>query len=228
MLPDPSAAEPPGDPARLRAVSRPDEHLRRPRQPADARAPLRVARDRLRAARQRPRRALDATPTTSTTSAAARTATSACAPRTCSRPSATRCTPPPRAARSCSACAAATSCSATPTQLGEETIPGVGLLDVRTVREPTAPPDRQRRDRGRARGGDRVLAGFENHGGRTHLGAGQQPLGRVLQGPRQRRAQRLEGARAATRDRHLPARPAAAEERLVRRLADRARASRAR
>ena len=28
----------------------------------------------------------------------------------------------------------------------------------------------------------RVLAGFENHGGRTHLGAGEQPLGRVLRG----------------------------------------------
>ena len=27
-----------------------------------------------------------------------------------------------------------------------------------------------------------MLAGFENHGGRTHLGAGEQPLGRVLKG----------------------------------------------
>ena len=27
-----------------------------------------------------------------------------------------------------------------------------------------------------------MLAGFENHGGRTHLGAGAQPLGRVLKG----------------------------------------------
>jgi CobQ-like glutamine amidotransferase family enzyme len=30
--------------------------------------------------------------------------------------------------------------------------------------------------------GRRTLAGFENHGGRTHLGAGAQPLGRVLRG----------------------------------------------
>ena len=30
--------------------------------------------------------------------------------------------------------------------------------------------------------GSRVLAGFENHGGRTHLGADEQPLGRVLKG----------------------------------------------
>ena len=26
------------------------------------------------------------------------------------------------------------------------------------------------------------LAGFENHGGRTHLGTGERPLGRVLRG----------------------------------------------
>jgi CobQ-like glutamine amidotransferase family enzyme len=65
---------------------------------------------------------------------------------------------------------------------GEE-LPGVELLDVRTVRE----------DGPRLIGnvaievsldgvGARVLAGFENHGGRTHLGADQAPLGRVLKG----------------------------------------------
>src|SRR5277367_1288339 len=66
--------------------------------------------------------------------------------------------------------------------LGQEEIPGVGLLDVRTVRE----------DGPRLIGNvaievslgvdAQVLAGFENHGGRTHLGTGQQPLGRVLKG----------------------------------------------
>jgi CobQ-like glutamine amidotransferase family enzyme len=30
--------------------------------------------------------------------------------------------------------------------------------------------------------GQGVLAGFENHGGRTHLGTGEDPLGRVLKG----------------------------------------------
>ena len=30
--------------------------------------------------------------------------------------------------------------------------------------------------------GPRVIAGFENHGGRTYLGAGERPLGRVLAG----------------------------------------------
>ena len=68
-------------------------------------------------------------------------------------------------------------------QLGDETLPGVGLVDLVTVRsedprlignvaievelEPGAP---------------RVLAGFENHGGRTRLGPGEAPLGRVLKG----------------------------------------------
>jgi hypothetical protein len=70
-------------------------------------------------------------------------------------------------------------------ELGDEQIPGIGLVDLHTVR---------------AEGGERLignvaievdldgdgttrlLAGFENHGGRTHLGAGEQPLGRVVKG----------------------------------------------
>jgi hypothetical protein len=86
--------------------------------------------------------------------------------------------------------------------LGEEEIPGVGLLDVRTVRE-----DGPRlignvaieveSFEGAASGGVRVLAGFENHGGRTHLGAGQQPLGRVLAGHGNDGRSGMEGARTA-------------------------------
>ncbi len=69
--------------------------------------------------------------------------------------------------------------------LGAERIEGVGLLDLETVREDGprlignvaiepaalagAPPGA-------------VLAGFENHGGRTRLATGQAPLGRVLRG----------------------------------------------
>jgi CobQ-like glutamine amidotransferase family enzyme len=67
--------------------------------------------------------------------------------------------------------------------LGREDIPGLGLVDLETVRS----------DGPRLIGdvaievelddGDtRVLAGFENHGGRTHLGAGEAPLGRVMKG----------------------------------------------
>jgi lipid II isoglutaminyl synthase (glutamine-hydrolysing) len=66
--------------------------------------------------------------------------------------------------------------------LGEELIDGLGLADLETVRE----------DGPRLIGnvaievdlgdGPRVVAGFENHGGRTHLGPGAEPLGRVIKG----------------------------------------------
>jgi len=61
----------------------------------------------------------------------------------------------------------------------EGTIAGVGLLDVTTVRG--AGP----RLVGNAVidvGAGRLLAGFENHQGRTTLGAGSRPLGTVLSG----------------------------------------------
>jgi lipid II isoglutaminyl synthase (glutamine-hydrolysing) len=63
--------------------------------------------------------------------------------------------------------------------LGGERLPGVGLVDLETVRE----------DGPRLIGNvaieladGQVLAGFENHGGRTRLGPDAQPLGRVLRG----------------------------------------------
>jgi lipid II isoglutaminyl synthase (glutamine-hydrolysing) len=67
-------------------------------------------------------------------------------------------------------------------RLGDEELPGVGLVDLRTVRG-----DGERligncaieADLG---SGPRVIAGFENHGGRTHLGAHETPLGRVIRG----------------------------------------------
>jgi CobQ-like glutamine amidotransferase family enzyme len=40
-----------------------------------------------------------------------------------------------------------------------------------------------------------VLAGFENHGGRTHLGPGERPLGRVLRGHGNTGESGLEGVR---------------------------------
>ncbi len=63
-------------------------------------------------------------------------------------------------------------------ELGGEKLPGVGLVDLHTVRE----------DGPRLIGNvaieleEGILAGFENHGGRTRLGATEQPLGRVLRG----------------------------------------------
>jgi hypothetical protein len=87
-------------------------------------------------------------------------------------------------------------------ELGAETLPGVGLVDLHTVRSEesrlignvaieveTNPP---------APGGAasrRVLAGFENHGGRTFLGDAQ-PLGRVLKGHGNNGGDGHEGVRA--------------------------------
>jgi lipid II isoglutaminyl synthase (glutamine-hydrolysing) len=68
-------------------------------------------------------------------------------------------------------------------ELPDETLPGIGLVDVKTLREPgprlignvaieveLTPGRRQ------------VLAGFENHGGRTYVANQSRPLGRVLKG----------------------------------------------
>jgi CobQ-like glutamine amidotransferase family enzyme len=82
-------------------------------------------------------------------------------------------------------------------QLGEETLPGVGLVDLRTVREEgprligNVAIDVELEE-----GRPRVLAGFENHGGRTYLGAGARPLGRVLQGHGNNGRDGWEGVRA--------------------------------
>jgi lipid II isoglutaminyl synthase (glutamine-hydrolysing) len=67
-------------------------------------------------------------------------------------------------------------------ELGDESITGLGIADLVTIREPGP----------RLIGnvsiavdlgvGPKVLAGFENHGGRTQLGPDAEPLGRVLHG----------------------------------------------
>jgi CobQ-like glutamine amidotransferase family enzyme len=82
-------------------------------------------------------------------------------------------------------------------ELGRERIPGVGLVDLHTVREDgprlignvaieVELPGLER---------PRVLAGFENHGGRTYLGADAAPLGRVLKGHGNTGATGFEGVR---------------------------------
>lgn len=82
-------------------------------------------------------------------------------------------------------------------QLADETLPGVGLVDLRTIRvdgprlignaaiEVELEP-----------GERRVLAGFENHGGRTRLGPSTTPLGRVLRGHGNNGEDGREGVRA--------------------------------
>ncbi len=84
--------------------------------------------------------------------------------------------------------------------LGDEEIPGIGLVDLHTIRADGGTG-------GRLVGnvaievhlpgtpGPRVLAGFENHGGRTHLGPGAEPLGRVLRGHGNTGASGFEGVR---------------------------------
>jgi CobQ-like glutamine amidotransferase family enzyme len=67
-------------------------------------------------------------------------------------------------------------------ELGGEELPGVGLVDLRTVREPGPRLIGNCAIEADLGGGPRVIAGFENHGGRTYLGSGERPLGRVLKG----------------------------------------------
>jgi lipid II isoglutaminyl synthase (glutamine-hydrolysing) len=63
--------------------------------------------------------------------------------------------------------------------MGGERLPGVGLVDLETVREPGP---RLIGNVAIELDDGRILAGFENHGGRTRLGPGATPLGRVLRG----------------------------------------------
>ena len=82
-------------------------------------------------------------------------------------------------------------------QLDDETLPGAGLVDLHTVRsdgprlignvaiEVELEPSERR-----------VLAGFENHGGRTFLGAAAHSLGRVLSGHGNNDRDGQEGVRA--------------------------------
>ncbi len=67
-------------------------------------------------------------------------------------------------------------------QLGEEKLPGLGLAELETVREPGPRLIGNVAIEVDLGAGPRVLAGFENHGGRTYLKAGAEPLGRVLEG----------------------------------------------
>jgi CobQ-like glutamine amidotransferase family enzyme len=67
-------------------------------------------------------------------------------------------------------------------ELGEESIPGLGIADLETVREPGPRLIGNVAIETDLDDGPRVLAGFENHGGRTVLGPDAEPLGRVLHG----------------------------------------------
>jgi lipid II isoglutaminyl synthase (glutamine-hydrolysing) len=81
-------------------------------------------------------------------------------------------------------------------QLGEERLPGLGLVDLETVRSPGPRLIGNVAIEVDFDHGPQVLAGFENHGGRTHLGAGAKPLGRVLKGFGNNGADGFEGVRS--------------------------------
>jgi CobQ-like glutamine amidotransferase family enzyme len=67
-------------------------------------------------------------------------------------------------------------------QLGDDELPGLGLADLETVREPGERLIGNIAIEVDVGDGPRLLAGFENHGGRTYLGDGAEPLGRVVKG----------------------------------------------
>ena len=212
------------DAARLRALPGPDEHLRRPRQPADARAPLRVAGDRVAAARAaalgetlaRRARPLLHRRRPGRRPAPLRRAISSSARRTrCARAAA-------RGAVVLGVCGGYQLLGHS-YELGEETIAGIGLLDVRTVRGdgPRLIGNVAVRQRG---GRDRRLR--EPRRAHAARPPARQPLGRVLRGHGNDGRSGSRGRAHRQRDRHLRPRAAAAEERLAVRLADRARARR--
>jgi CobQ-like glutamine amidotransferase family enzyme len=71
-------------------------------------------------------------------------------------------------------------------------IPGTGLIDLETVAGDTRLIGNVLVDCGDGR----TMVGFENHAGRTWLGAGVEPLGRVIAGAGNNGEDRTEGCRA--------------------------------
>jgi CobQ-like glutamine amidotransferase family enzyme len=82
-------------------------------------------------------------------------------------------------------------------QLGEERIEGLGLAALETVREAGPRLTGNVEIEVDLGDGPRRLAGFENHGGRTTLLSGAEPLGRVIRGFGNNGRDGLEGVRRA-------------------------------
>jgi len=80
-------------------------------------------------------------------------------------------------------------------QLGEERIAGLGLADLETVREPGERLIGNVAIEADLGTGPQLIAGFENHGGRTYLGDDAQPLGKVVKGFGNNGRDGLEGVR---------------------------------
>jgi hypothetical protein len=67
-------------------------------------------------------------------------------------------------------------------ELSDNKVEGLGIVDLQTVREPGERLIGNVIIEFEVDGEPRVLAGFENHGGRTYLEPGCNPLGKVLKG----------------------------------------------
>ena len=80
-------------------------------------------------------------------------------------------------------------------QLDAERLPGLGLADLETVRDPGPRLIGNVAIEADLGDGARTIAGFENHGGRTRLGPGATPLGRVIEGFGNNGEDGLEGVR---------------------------------
>ncbi len=82
-------------------------------------------------------------------------------------------------------------------QLGEERIGGLELADLETVREPGERLIGNVAIESDLGTGARLIAGFENHGGRTRLGPSAEPLGKVVKGFGNNGTDGFEGVRRA-------------------------------
>src|SRR3954469_9131045 len=67
-------------------------------------------------------------------------------------------------------------------ELGGEQLPGIGLVDLQTVRERAPRLMGNVATKVKPDGTPPLVAGFENHGARTRLAPATTPLGRVLKG----------------------------------------------
>jgi CobQ-like glutamine amidotransferase family enzyme len=76
-----------------------------------------------------------------------------------------------------------------------KSLPGLGLVDLHTVREPGERLIGNVVIEADLGDGPRRIAGFENHGGRTYLGDGDEPLGTVVSGFGNNGRDRREGVR---------------------------------
>lgn len=81
-------------------------------------------------------------------------------------------------------------------QLDRETIAGIGLVDLRTVRGDGPRLVGPVSIEVELDGFSGTIAGFENHAGRTTLGPGTRPFGRVLNGHGNNGTDQLEGVRS--------------------------------